>query len=61
MMIKTNQLISCIAALSENHSSDEILDDEFNDHSRLSVANLEIRSAQLKEIFPGLSEHWRCF
>uniref|UniRef100_A0A1I8F046 Uncharacterized protein n=1 Tax=Wuchereria bancrofti TaxID=6293 RepID=A0A1I8F046_WUCBA len=55
-----NQFINCIAALSGNQTSDGSLDDEklFNCRSRLSVSNLELRSSQLKEMFPGLSEHW---
>lgn len=29
------------------------------ERSRLSISNPELRSSQLKEMFPGLSEHWR--
>uniref|UniRef100_A0A2K6VDA9 Uncharacterized protein n=1 Tax=Onchocerca volvulus TaxID=6282 RepID=A0A2K6VDA9_ONCVO len=50
-------------SLNGNYSSDESLDDKnlFNYESRLSISNLDLRSSQLKEMFPGLSEHWRCF
>ncbi|VDK86331.1 unnamed protein product [Onchocerca ochengi] len=50
-------------SLNGNYSSDESLDDKnlFNYESRLSISNLDLRSSQLKEMFPGLSEHWRLF
>ncbi|EJW78501.1 hypothetical protein WUBG_10589 [Wuchereria bancrofti] len=61
----TDSFISYISddSLSGNQTSDGSLDDEklFNCRSRLSVSNLELRSSQLKEMFPGLSEHWRYF
>ncbi|KAM3718389.1 putative diacylglycerol kinase [Dirofilaria immitis] len=48
-------------SLNGNYSSDENLDENLlNYPSRLSTSNLELRSLQLKEMFPGLSEHWRC-
>nr|CDP98043.1 Bm10417 [Brugia malayi] len=59
----TDSFISYISddSLNGNQTSDESLDDEklFNCRPRLSVSNLELRSSQLKEMFPGLSEHWR--
>uniref|UniRef100_A0A0R3RUD2 Growth-regulating factor n=1 Tax=Elaeophora elaphi TaxID=1147741 RepID=A0A0R3RUD2_9BILA len=46
-----------------NQSSDESFDDKklFNYPSQLSISHVDLRCLQLKEMFPGLSGHWRCF